>query len=201
MMQNYEKHAVVAMMASLVKSWNENSLLIDKKTELESQIAAGTARITDCEAGLRVLGYDLSIGDTWANLIQEFGVEVRQALDGPHIQGQPEVNLSVEARQDRKHSTPSIAQLILFKLQEFGPVGVKAEPLRQYLKSKFGIETHPKTVGMTLYRLSQEKPPLVHRKGHLWFFGPPASNETKNTGDDTPRQLSIILKEGTADGA
>ena len=48
-------------------------------------------------------------------------------------------------------------------------------------------EIHEKTVGMTLYRLLQDK--LVRREGHTWFLVPQPIAETKNPGGETPGQI------------
>ena len=90
-------------------------------------------------------------------------------------------------------SAPTIAHLLVDRLKDIKPHGAKASALRTYLKTKFGISTHPKTAGMSLYRLSQELPPKVHRKGHMWFFGPPEGEQPKNSGGQTPEQFDDLL--------
>lgn len=75
--------------------------------------------------------------------------------------------------------------------------GVKAEQIRKWLFSVYGIRTHDKTVGMTLYRLSKEG--LVHREGHTWFPGS-GSPETENPGGETPGLVESDELEGGTDG-
>lgn len=71
-----------------------------------------------------------------------------------------------------------------------GADGSRAAVLRDYIEAKFGIVTHEKTVGMTLYRLLKEG--LVRRDGHIWFFGA-AKAETKNPGESPPGSNSGIF--------
>jgi hypothetical protein len=90
----------------------------------------------------------------------------------------------------------SIRDLALGYLQ-LHEEGLKAEQIRQWLFSVYGIRTHDKTVGMTLYRLSKEG--LVHREGHTWFPGS-GSPETENPGGETPGLFERDEKEGGIDG-
>ena len=92
-----------------------------------------------------------------------------------------------------KPAAPTIAHHIVGRLDDIKPHGAKAQQLRDFVKKMFGIETHPKTIGMTLYRLSQENPPKVHRKGHTWFFGQPPA-EAEKPGASTPGQLEFMDK-------
>jgi hypothetical protein len=61
-----------------------------------------------------------------------------------------------------------IRDRILSYLESKYPSGCLARELREHLLNSFGIETHEKTVGMTLYRLSKQN--LVTRDGRTWFF-------------------------------
>lgn len=65
-----------------------------------------------------------------------------------------------------------IKDRVLEILKQAGPEGTKTALIREHLAMAFGIKTHEKTVGMTLYRLSQENPPLVRRVGRIWFSVP-----------------------------
>jgi hypothetical protein len=80
---------------------------------------------------------------------------------------------------------PRIRDRILDHLKSVGR-GLKAAEIREYLLAGHGIKTHEKTVGMTLYRLSQEG--LVRRDGRTWFFVPPEA-ETKSPGGSAPGSI------------
>ncbi len=64
------------------------------------------------------------------------------------------------------------------------PWGSKAAELRASYEQQHGTKLHSKTIGMTLYRLSKETPPLARREGRTWFFV-----ETENPGGETPGQF------------
>lgn len=72
---------------------------------------------------------------------------------------------------------PRVRERVLAFLRSHYPNGARAADIKAYLKSAYGVETHEKTVGMTLYRLSLQK--LVLREGRTWFLSPEA-HETKN---------------------
>lgn len=86
---------------------------------------------------------------------------------------------------DLRPEMPKIADIILDRLKLAGEDGSKSAAIRRYILDTYDADIHEKTVGMTLYRLSQENPPLVHRMGHVWFFGP-AQPGTENPGAETP---------------
>jgi hypothetical protein len=85
---------------------------------------------------------------------------------------------------------PKVKDIVLDRLKAAGESGTKAAPIREYIVQTYGQEIHVKTVGMTLYRLLKEG--VAHRKGIIWFFGPPPA-ETKNPGGETPG-LSDLLE-------
>ncbi len=66
--------------------------------------------------------------------------------------------------------------------------------MREFIEKTYGETLHEKTVGMTLYRLSQDN--LVHRDGHTWFFGPPPPAETENPGVAAPGSNNSDSHEG-----
>jgi hypothetical protein len=80
---------------------------------------------------------------------------------------------------------PSIRDLILLYLKQAAAGGIKAALLRRKVETFLNRQIHYKTIGMSLYRLSKETPPLVRREGLIWFFVPPVA-ETKNPGASAP---------------
>jgi hypothetical protein len=76
----------------------------------------------------------------------------------------------------------TVAEIAVGLLKGAGESGLKSSAIRDHIESAHKRSLHEKTVGMTLYRLAQDK--VVSRLGHTWFFGPsvPASalaSETK----------------------
>ena len=78
-----------------------------------------------------------------------------------------------------------IRNLVQEYLRSVGSFGAQAADIRTWLRTQKQIETHSKTVGMTLYRLSLEE--LVERKGRTWFLVDPSKKgETRNPGVGAP---------------
>ncbi|UGA43110.1 hypothetical protein HU230_0033330 [Bradyrhizobium quebecense] len=82
-------------------------------------------------------------------------------------------------------SEPSVRDLILHYLRIAGAAGEKAAVLRRRIETFLNRQIHYKTVGMSLYRLSKETPPLVRRQGQTWFLSE-AGMEAKNPSAGTP---------------
>lgn len=95
------------------------------------------------------------------------------------------VMLFEEATADR----PSIRELTLNQLRAAGAVGTKARAIRQFIENTYKVRLHYKTVGMTLYRLSQDG--LARREGQTWFIVP-GKSETMNPGAVTPGLQSML---------
>ena len=87
-----------------------------------------------------------------------------------------------------------VRDLVLEQLREAGDAGGKTAKIRARIEAQHSTRLHEKTVGMTLYRLSQEH--LVHRIGQTWFYGPqaeqllPATTESPGAAapGDSPEQ-------------
>lgn len=77
-------------------------------------------------------------------------------------------------------SAPTIGDAILSYLRSVDSAGANIGQIKQYLASVYGIETHEKTPGMTLYRLLKQK--KVRRVGRVWFYV--ASVPQPNSGAD-----------------
>lgn len=92
-----------------------------------------------------------------------------------------------QAVAHKQGAHPKVKNIVLDELRKAGARGSKAAPIRQILISIYGIETHEKTVGMTLYRLSREG--LARRDGVTWFFVPPQAE--KNPGGETPGPSNV----------
>lgn len=85
-------------------------------------------------------------------------------------------------------SVPKIKEVVLDRLRAAGEKGIKAAEIRQFILTTYGVETHEKTVGMTLYR--HLKAGIARREGATWFFVPPEA-EKKNPGGETPGSSNV----------
>lgn len=193
MNQDSDRIGIFALVTKLLTISGENQNYLKQRADLDAVIASNNARLADCEAGLRALGADLSQEGAWDALFNEYILEL-QRQSPPPLLGSGEYQAFVHKLNDTRATPPqsSIAKLLLERLKEIGGKGSKALPLRDWLRNTHNLETHYKTVGMTLYRLSQDSPPKVHRKGHTWFFGPPDEEQPKDPGVDAPGLLEMM---------
>ncbi len=198
MTDTHDQQAVLALGAKILRFLAENHALNDEISTRQARVAANQSAISDCVSGLRPFGIDLNAEGVWDQFIVDYGERITFLTKGP---------AHSPATQTLEPMTPQtfivaqqpISLLLLDRLRDVGFHGSKALPLRNFLKQQYNIDTHYKTVGMTLYRLSQESPPKVHRKGHTWFFGPPLGGDQKNPGAGTPGQTSLLDEEGGTD--
>lgn len=79
--------------------------------------------------------------------------------------------------------TASVRDLTLDYLKAAKDKGIKAAEARAHVEALRHTRLHEKTIGMTLYRLSQDG--LARREGRTWFYVPPKA-ATKNPGGDAP---------------
>lgn len=91
---------------------------------------------------------------------------------------------------------PPIREIVIDQLKEAGAKGARAADIRQYIERVYDPDIHEKTVGMTLYRLSQRD--IVRRRGLRWFFVPPLA-EAKNPGVGAPGLNNLANREGDED--
>jgi hypothetical protein len=64
----------------------------------------------------------------------------------------------------------SVREVVIAELLAAGPKGARAALIRQKVEAATGRKLHYKTIGMTLYRLSEKG--LVRRNGLTWFGVP-----------------------------
>jgi hypothetical protein len=194
-----EKQAIRVIGSKVLNFLSENYALNQEISTRQEKLASNQSAISDCIVGLRVFGIDLNADGAWDRFMAEYAESILSLTSESQ---QPPQASRVEAipTQPFISTNQPISVLLLDRLRDVGFHGSKALPLRNFLKEKYNIDTHYKTVGMSLYRLSQEEPPKVHRKGHTWFFGPP-QEETKNPGADTPGQTSLLDSERSEDDA
>ncbi len=70
----------------------------------------------------------------------------------------------------RGRGNATVSPLVLQHLRAAYPDGMKVSKLRPLVEADSGQTYHPKTMGMTLYRLQQQG--TVRREGRMWFAPP-----------------------------
>lgn len=169
--------------------------------ELEQADLKMAQRLSDIRAAGRVFNQAIAVAVTQNDLVSMEALKAAMAKlrqDRPWEPGHSKPLSDDEKKEilanklDKEDdaATPRIKDRVLEHLKAVSPRGAKAADIRRRLKDAYGIDTHDKTVGMTLYRLSREG--IVGRDGHIWFFHPPKA-EGKNPGGDTPG-LEDLLK-------
>jgi len=148
------KLQIVMKFRDLIGRWNESVSELDRINKEQQTIKAET---DDCYAAARVFGFDLP------SAYEEF------RTGGPDVLGDEAVQADIPPVAPAR--SPGIKGLILAQVKAAHPKPIRASELRDYLKTR-GYFVHDKTVGMTLYRLSQDK--SVRRDGWDWFFVPEA---------------------------
>lgn len=166
--------------------------------EAKAQIKEQDKTVATCEATLRLFGHNLNSDESWDQLMEKYRERVFEVLkaEGPILKLLTSLDEDGAEKTDEapampaKRQMPTIHEILLERLQEAGEAGSKAAPLRQYIQDTYSIEIHEKTVGMTLYRLLKKG--LVRRDGHVWFFVPQETADTKKPGELPPGLLKLL---------
>ncbi|MDP1749633.1 MAG: hypothetical protein Q8L22_09250 [Reyranella sp.] len=173
--------------------------------ELEKQVANRTADLVRIASALTIFGIDISKkGDSqtnfWRDVEKTVGTqEYYEALNRARAEmgrspydprtrfgGGEELVETPNSEAETPTSEGTVRDLVLSSLASAGSEGRKASAIRIEIEAQRGTKLHEKTVGMTLYRLSQETPPRVHRRGRTWFHVEPGTaltgaNDEQNT--------------------
>ena len=116
----------------------------------EAAKATSLDRIHDCIAAARVLDFDLTAA--------------MKQIEGASTA----VVTVIETKAGREPGEETIRDLVLKLARDVAPSPVRAAEIRQQVQKMKGRHLHPKTIGMTLYRLSLEG--HVRREGWDWFY-------------------------------
>jgi hypothetical protein len=186
-LDEYDTAAVVAILIRTNRL--ERSITAD-----EGLVAEATARIAENRlakakgiSALAVFGFEdnkkiwIRVRRSIGNEAYERGLRIAKGVEPPHpSQTVNEDRRDVETLSADQGgtvpgasppSTPTIGDAILNYLRSLDRAGANVGQIKKYLVSAYGIETHEKTPGMTLYRLLKQK--KVRRVGRMWFYATP----------------------------
>ncbi len=188
---------------------SERATLIAERTEILTRLRRIERELSDCRAAARLFGLAIEFPPDEQEAERNARDRVRAELERemelrrqrnaamhpplPHAPlpqpaarplVAPPAETSLAPSAPAPKPRPPLREILVDQLKIAGEKGAKATALRDYVERVYGLVTHEKTIGMTLYRLSQDK--LVRRDGHVWFFGPPLEAETKNPGVGAP---------------
>jgi hypothetical protein len=142
-----------------------------QKREMEERLAALNARMSDCQAGLRVFGYDTARREDWSRLWAEHREAAERLIGVPHAAS----TTRVAADAPPAPYAPKVKDLVLARLEAAGETGTRSGPIHDWIAQRHRMTLHPKTVGMTLYRLARAG--RARRAGQTWFFVPREAGE------------------------
>jgi hypothetical protein len=190
-----------AGLAALIARWHFVWLQFQEQEAIRDKAAKKSYELNqlmgECKRACRLFGFDPDDKERWSIATKLYGAEARRlfnkirlpemaAWESEPSSETPQVTPTVEkATQDqqpaREHpERPTLKEIALSRLKAAGNAGSKAADIREFIQKNYGAEIHEKSVGMTLYRLSEEG--LVRREGHTWFI----VQETMNPGATTP---------------
>jgi hypothetical protein len=187
-----KKVAVCAIKEKLHSLVDERNAIERQRLELDQRSRRIDIGIMDCRSAARLFGIELEIPEELA-LIRSImahrdarfhGGEMTvgrgqpPATAGRFVYNGPPLAAPVPAGPigppDQKSlfgaSEPSVREIVLAYLKRALPQGTKASTLREFVEKVLKKKIHEKTVGMTLYRLSKDKPALVRRDGQTWYY-------------------------------
>jgi hypothetical protein len=163
--------------------------IYDELLELYEQSRLNFLNLRDLQAAGRLFGLDLEAHDNNARVAAQtyfLSPAARAERSEKKTPAQTPPAPAPEAV-----TMPRIRDIVIERLKAAEKNGTRAAPIREHIRSTYGKDIHEKTVGMTLYRLANEK--LAHRIGITWFFGP-AVPDTQNPGAGAPGSLEDLLK-------
>jgi len=210
--------AVVEKFQDLI---DQRTAAVGQRGEIERRIRNIDRGLFDCRAAGRLFGVDIELPEDVRPGIIVRPNPARMPQSGPPVPPAPvkqdafSFSLRLPASNSAAAPTPpplvipkvpstlldagaepSVRELILHYLKQAGPSGEKAAVLRRRVETFLNRQIHYKTIGMSLYRLSKETPPLVCRTGQIWALANPWV-EAKGPGAGTPGPST---KGGEGDG-
>jgi hypothetical protein len=198
--------AVLALVTRYQRVFMQHGADLKLKAEVEARLAEAATQFAQLKAALSIFGFDTAAGG-FAEIRELVGDDIywaalqRGGATRPPVQlPEPERASTQEDRDDEEpsseddvpdsepvgstpESTATVRDLVLDNLKAAKEEGATAAAIRADVELRRHAKLHDKTVGMTLYRLSQDG--LARREKRTWFYVPPTA-ETKNPGGETP---------------
>lgn len=180
--------AVVGLLIRLMRTDYANQRDREKIEELQAAVAKRSGLRPKYVAAVGAFGFDTAASGVWDNVRAAIGHEAYSRAwviattsslikageapqegnsEGAQIKDHSSDGSGDEPRNEAAHVSPKISEAILAYLRSIQSRGAHVGEIKRHLFDTYGIETHEKTPGMTLYRLSKEG--VVRRDGRLWF--------------------------------
>ncbi len=192
-MEDYEKDAVFALFVKSLNSIQDLTKAKEDREEAEIRYREAQKAIHRTQTALEVF-LDLSGSSSWRVVLNAIGRKrfsdalalanysptfIEEALKASqHADEDEELSeLAPLSELNESEQDINIKTLVWEKLKNAADRGITARQIIDALRA-VGVEMHDKTVGMNLYRLSQEG--LARRHGRTWFPVLAGREETSN---------------------
>lgn len=194
MINDDDKPALLSLITRHVRVWEARKADQKIKEEVDKRLAAYPEEFKKLRTAFSLFEIDTTV-EGWGEPIQEAVGKAaynEAARKGGRIVIDDEVPRNEEPENVAPPPIPALApgapvrELVLEQLKS-APDGLKASEMRAHIERLRNETLHEKTVGMTLYRLSEGG--LVRREGRVWFYVPQGA-ETKNPGGETPGPIN-----------
>jgi hypothetical protein len=184
-LDEYETAGVVSILIKTIAADDRIAALTKQIAELNASVAAERLSRAKGVNALSIYGFDPLHAKIWTAVREVIGDEkydgavaiarVRSKfpilIPKPPIKDAEKTEASPQIAAVSKESsatTPTISDAILAFLKDCGAAGAKVSEVKGHLSKAYGLETHEKTPGMTLYRLLKDG--KARRDGRIWFY-------------------------------
>lgn len=214
-LREHEKAAVFSILVRQIEAQELKAAADRDIAAANERVLAAQAVMANVRPALAVFGFDTRAPKLWDIVKEAIGADRYVAAfvvaKGGEKQSQTgssdadkqggttehigHVDDSLESRNVDESHTPKIKDIVLERLRQAGDVGARASEIKEFVSAQ-GIEMHEKTVGMTLYRLSNDG--LVRREGRTWFFIPELERDDRGLvaeGTSKPSSSATSLFE------
>jgi hypothetical protein len=195
-----ELSAMDLLIVKYMEVWQANQQDLKTKAEVDARLAGYPAQYQQFFGAFSLFGFHpdkegwipvrKAMGEAaYARCLAKFGRVPEATPD--HKSNKTEMPLLQSTVAPEDNDAP-IRELVLRRLKG-SPEGLKASQLREYIEALRKTRLHEKTIGMTLYRLSQDG--RARRDGRTWFYVEPAG-EAKNPGTVNAGAINRDDEEG-----
>jgi hypothetical protein len=190
------KLAMTRLLARVLRAQDERDAADKLKKDAEARYNEAYRAWIERRNAFSSFGFDPSVAGFWDRVKAGMGSEAwAEAFRRAGHTLKPKEPAKQEAAAEPKTTetpaaalseseSPTVRDFVLGELIAAGAQGRKASELRAEFDRLFSRQLHEKTMGMTLYRLSEKG--RARREGRTWFFVPQQDANTKNPGAGTP---------------
>jgi hypothetical protein len=188
MLKEYEREAVFALMVRVVEASRLQEVATVALQHASSRSTEAAEVIRNARQALKLFGFT-DEDKLWDQVRASLGEEKYQGAftEAAHftpgtlerksaddvLQGESQAGeetlTNVDVEPPMQAEDQNIKELVLRHLKDAGESGILASTIKDALRAQ-GIAMHEKTVGMNLWRLSQDN--LSRREGRTWFYIP-----------------------------